>query len=305
MSDVTGEDYFPLTSHLIPLIKEVFCFGMASSFDRLPSYSVLMCVYDKEIPVNFNDSLESMLMQTYPPDDFVLVCDGKLTNELNIIAKSFASEYKSIFRIIRTEENMTQGAALNIGIAACKQEIIVKMDSDDISEPDRCETQMRVFALDPELDMLGGWVEEFDSETGKAIALKKCPLHHREIMQYAKRRNPFNRQTVAFRKSKAFAAGGYSDLAQCSDYEFAVRMLQSGAKGQNLPKMLVRYRVSKSYRRKKHWNNTKSFIIVRHRIYKSGFSSLMDFLIPVTAQLMMFILPTRFTDFLYKKFLRR
>lgn len=278
---------------------------MADFFERLPSYSALMCVYDKEIPAHFNDSLESMLMQSYPPDDFVLVCDGKLTNELNIIAKSFESEYKSIFRIIRTQENMTLGAALNIGIAACNQKYIIKMDSDDISEPDRCETQMRVFALDPDLDILGGYVEEFDSETGKTLALKKCPLHHKDIMKYAKRRNPFNRQTVAFRKSKAFEAGGYSDLAQCSDYEFAVRMLQNGAKAQNLPKMLVRYRVSKSYRRKKHWANTKSFIKVRHRIYKSGFSSLWDFLVPVTAQLMMFVLPTRFTDLVYRKVLRK
>ena len=110
---------------------------------------------------------------------------------------------------------------------------------------------------------------------------------------------------TADRKPVAFNAGGYSDLAQCSDYEFAVRMLQSGAKAQNLPKMLVRYRVSKSYRRKKHWSNTKSFIKVRHRIYKSGFSSFFDFLIPVTAQLLMFLLPTRFTDFIYRKFLRR
>ncbi len=281
------------------------CTEIISSNERLPSYSALMCVYEKEIPADFNDSLESMLMQTYPPDDFVLVCDGKLTNELNIIAKSFQSEYKSIFRIVRTEENMSLGAALNVGIAACHNEYIIKMDSDDISEPERCEIQMRIFALDPELDILGGWVEEFDSETGKTIALKKCPLHHNEIMKYAKRRNPFNRQTVAFRKSKAFEAGGYSDIAHCSDYEFALRMLQKGARAQNLPKMLVRYRVKGSYRRKKHWSNTKSFITVRHRIYRSGFSSIFDFLIPVAAQLLLFILPTRFTDWFYRKILRK
>lgn len=278
---------------------------MFDSNENLPTYSALMCVYEKEIPVNFNNSLESMLMQSYPPKEFVLVCDGKLTNELNIIAKSFASEYKNIFKIVRTEENVSLGAALNIGIAHCSEEYIIKMDSDDISEPDRCETQMRVFAIDPDLDILGGYVEEFDSETEKTIALKKCPLHHREIVKYAKRRNPFNRQSVAFKKSKAFEAGGYSDLPHCSDYEFAVRMLTSGAKAQNIPKMLVRYRVSKSYRRKKHWSNTKSFIIVRHRIYKSGFSGFFDFLIPVIAQLLLFLLPTRFTDLVYRKYLRK
>ncbi len=272
--------------------------------ESLPKYSALMCVYDKEIPANFNDSLESMLMQTYPPSEFVLVCDGKLTNELNIIAKSFESEFKEIFRIIRIEENVSLGQALNIGIASCKNDYIIKMDSDDISEPDRCETQMRIFALDADLDILGGYVEEFDSETGKTLALKKCPLYHDEIKRFARRRNPFNRQTVAFKKSKAFKSGGYTDLPYCSDYEFAVRMLSKGAKAQNIPKMLVRYRVYQRYRKKKRWANTKSFIIVRHRIYKSGYSSFFDFLIPVCAQLMMFLLPDRFTHFVYKKFLR-
>ena len=46
---------------------------------KLAPYSVLMSVYDKELPENLNECLESMLMQTYPPSDFVLVCDGKLT----------------------------------------------------------------------------------------------------------------------------------------------------------------------------------------------------------------------------------
>ena len=59
----------------------------------LPEYSVLMSVYDRELPENLNESLESMLMQSYPPSDFVLVCDGKLTCELNIIVKSFEDEF--------------------------------------------------------------------------------------------------------------------------------------------------------------------------------------------------------------------
>ena len=69
----------------------------------LPEYSVLMSVYDRELPENLNESLESMLMQSYPPSDFVLVCDGKLTCELNIIVKSFQDEFKHIFHIVQID----------------------------------------------------------------------------------------------------------------------------------------------------------------------------------------------------------
>lgn len=48
----------------------------------MSKYSVLMSVYIKEKPENLRLSVESMVNQTIPPEDFVLYCDGLLTNEL-------------------------------------------------------------------------------------------------------------------------------------------------------------------------------------------------------------------------------
>ena len=181
----------------------------------LPEYSVLMSVYDRELPENLNESLESMLMQSYPPSDFVLVCDGKLTCELNIIVKSFQDEFKHIFHIVQIDENVGVGKAYNEGIKACKCDYIVKMDSDDISLPNRCLKQMTLFAVKPKLDIIGTYVEEFDTDTDEVVSVKKVPVMHKDIASYSKRRNPFNRQSVAFRKSFAEKIGGYSDLKMC------------------------------------------------------------------------------------------
>lgn len=272
---------------------------------KLPPYSVLMSVYDKELPENLNESLESMLMQSYPPSDFVLVCDGKLTNELNIIAKSFQNEFKNIFHIIRIDENEGAGKAFNKGIKACKCKYIVKMDSDDISMPDRCLKEMLLFAIKPELDIVGTYVEEFDGETGRTMGVKKVPVMHKDIVSYSKRRNPFNRQSVAFSKATALKAGGYSDLKLCEDYEFATRMLASGAKGQNIPEVLVRYRVHKNTPEiRKSWKLTKAFIKVRWIIYRSGYTKFRDFFIPCFLQLGLFVFPRKFTRWVYKTFLR-
>lgn len=269
----------------------------------LSSYSVLMAVYDKELPENLNDSLDSMLMQTYPPDEVVLVCDGDLTNELNIIAKSFQSEYRSVFRIVRTDGHVGAGAALNKGIEACTCEYIIKMDSDDTSYPDRCYRQMKLFADDPELDMVGTFAEVYDIEERRTIGIKQMPTKHDKIMKYARRRNPFCRQSLAFRREKALEIGGYKamdELEECEDYEFAVRMLQNGAKARNIPDPLVRYRISSSdYARRKSLRSTKSFIRVRKMIRKSGFSSLWDVIVPSTVQLGLFILPVSFTKRFY------
>ena len=57
---------------------------------ELPEYSVLMSVYAGEKPEHLRTSIESMLSQTYVTNDFVLVCDGKLTKELDeVVACSF------------------------------------------------------------------------------------------------------------------------------------------------------------------------------------------------------------------------
>lgn len=273
---------------------------------NLPPYSVLMSVYLNEKPGFLSESLESMLTQTVPPSDFVLVCDGKLTDELNVIVKSFESEYSEIFNSIRLIENVGTGLAANEGIKACKYDLIVKMDSDDICMPTRCQKQLLMFLKNPKLDMVGAYIQEFDSETDELLAVKKTPLKHEEILKYAKRRNPFNNQTLIFRKSMAEKVGGYSNIKRCEDYEFVTKMLMAGAIGENMPEILVKYRVTKdNIKRRKNWTNTKSFIHVRKNLLKSGFSNIFDFIIPCTAQLLMFILPEKFTLWMYNKKLRK
>lgn len=270
----------------------------------LPEYSVLMSVYAKEKPEFLKLSIESMLAQTYPTDDFVLVCDGNLTEELDEVVSYYEKNFRC-FRPLRFDENIGTGKCANAGIDACKNEYIVKMDSDDIALPERCEISLYTMAKHPEIDMLGSYIEEFDSDTGEHIAVKKTPLAHKKIKTYAKRRNPFNNQTLVYKKSAALRAGGYTEIKRCEDYEFVVKMLAAGARGRNLDKVLVKYRVTKdNLARRKNWANTRSFIDVRWRIFRMGYSGLIDFIVPCAAQIAIFILPKSFTGKFYKKFLR-
>lgn len=271
----------------------------------LPKYSVLMSVYAKEDPEFFKLSVESMLDQTYAPNDFVLVCDGPLTEELDKAVKYYEENYEC-FRPIRLPENIGTGRCANKGMEACKNEYIVKMDSDDIALPNRCEISLYTMAKHPEIDILGAFIDEFDSDTNEFISTKRTPLSNKEIVKYAKRRNPFNNQTLVYKKSLAEKVGGYSDIKRCEDYEFVVKMLAGGARGRNIGRTLVKYRVTpENYKRRRNWANTCSFIKVRWRIFKMGFSSFSDFLVPAAAQAVLFILPNRLTSKMYRKFLRK
>lgn len=271
----------------------------------LSPYSVLMELCSRELPEHLNVCLESMLMQSYPPSDLVLVCREGLTNELRIIVKSFQNEFKGIFHIVTASSEMSVGKALNKGMEACKYDYIVRMDSDDISKENRCIKQMTLFAIKPGLDICGTFVEEFDSATDEVISTKKVPVLNKDIVRYAKRRNPFNRQTVAFKKRAAQAVGGYEDAGLFEDYDLIVKMLMSGCTGQNIPEALVRYRVDENtIKQRKSLKRTKAFFRLRRRFRKYGFCRLKDTLAPCAVQGMLFIMPAFFTRWFYKKFLR-
>ncbi len=274
--------------------------------NKLSPYSVAMSVYDKEDAHFLKQSIESILNQTHKTDDFVIICDGKLTPLLDEVLKSATQKHGDVIRVFRTKEKLGTAQCANLSLRLCKNELIGKMDSDDIALPQRFEEQVKRMMLHPELDIIGSYIEEFSSETNDAIATRKVPLSARAVMKFAKRRNPFNNQTMLFKKSVALACGGYdAELIRCEDYDFVTRMLQNGAVGGNIPKVLLRYRVTEgNLDRRRNFRNTKAFIKVRWSMHRRGFSSLIDFIVPSVAQLILFALPSKLTGALYKKLLR-
>src|SRR5699024_8523701 len=116
-------------------------------------YSVLMSIYVKEEPSYFKESIDSMLGQTLLPDQIVIVKDGPLTKELDLIIDQYTSLHEGIFTIVPLKENIGLGKALDEGLKSCRNELVARMDTDDISLPDRCEKQVQAFTADPELSL--------------------------------------------------------------------------------------------------------------------------------------------------------
>lgn len=274
---------------------------------ELQPYSVLISVYGGENADFFAQSLESLYIQTYPADEIVLVCDGALDKALDDVIAKYSEKFGGRLTVHRLESHGGTAKCANTGLALCKNEFIMKMDSDDVCLDNRAEKQMRYLAEHPDISILGCYIQEFNSTTGEDIATRCPPTENDEIRKFARRRAPFNNQTLVYRKSLALSIGGYSEeLERCEDYDFMVRMLMAGAKAANIPEALVRYRVTPgNLNRRRNFRNTKSFIAVRKKIRKMGFSSFADFFIPCAGQIVLFIIPSCITGFLYKKLLRK
>lgn len=184
----------------------------------MEKYSVLMSVYYKEKAEYFRLAVESMLNQTISPDDFVIVCDGPLTEELEREITFFTTRYPGLFQIIRLEKNSGLGKALNQGITYCKNEFVARMDSDDISLPDRIENQFKVFDNNPVVSVVGGQIAEFEYDPAEIKAYRIVPCSYADILKRVKSRNPVNHMTVMFKKSVIVNAGGYPDIHLFEDY---------------------------------------------------------------------------------------
>jgi len=269
-----------------------------------PPYSVLMTVYALEQPEHFARALGSMTAQTLPPDQIVIVCDGPLTEHLDAVIADCEREHPGLLRILRYPEHQGIGVCNNLGLEACRNDIVVRMDSDDISEPDRCALELAEFAADPSLDIVSGYIMEFEQDENVGF-LRTVPTDPEETLRYARRRMPFSNVTIAYRKSKVQSCGGYRDLSRAEDYDMAARMLMAGAKFKTLPVLMVRVRVSAdAFKRRKNWQHIKSLIGVRWGLYRMGFTGLGDFLIMACSHLVSFLMPEALIRMIYEKKLR-
>ena len=202
-----------------------------------------MSLYEKEHPDYLRLALDSMIRQTVPPDEIVLVEDGPLTDELYSVVREYEESYPELFHITANEKNFGLGLALNKGLALCRNELIARMDTDDISKLDRCEKQLRVFEENPELVVLGGQIEEFINKPDETIGKRAVPQADDELKDYMKKRCPFNHMTVMFKKSKVLEAGSYQDWFWNEDYYLWIRLALKEYTFGNLPDTLVYARV--------------------------------------------------------------
>lgn len=209
-------------------------------------YSVLMSVYYRENAKYLEQALDSVIRQTVAPAEIVLVCDGPLTEELDKVIDDKKEQLGDSLIVIRLAKNGGLGNALRIGLEYCSCDLVARMDSDDISKPDRCEKQLEVFEMYPDVSVVSGTIEEFFDDPERVVSRRQLPEFHDEIIEYAKSRNPFNHPCVMFKKEDLIRAGGYQDFYLLEDYYMWIRMLMKGYKGYNLREPILSARTGLS-----------------------------------------------------------
>ena len=115
-----------------------------------PEITVLMPVFNGEKFIR--ESIASILNQTFPDFEFLIINDGSTDHSLAIIEEYARCDAR--IRII-SRENKGLAATLNEGIDLARGDYIARMDCDDISYPRRLERQLQYMRAHPDCVLCG------------------------------------------------------------------------------------------------------------------------------------------------------
>ena len=268
-------------------------------------FSVAMSVYKSDNAVFFDRALKSITEeQTVLPDEVVLVVDGPVGDDINAVINKYSANYP-IFNIIRLEKNGGLGNALKLATEKATYELIARMDSDDVSLPDRFEEQLKLIN-ETDADVIGGYMTEFVEEESNIVGCRSVLLTDKEIKEDIKKRCPMNHVTVMFKKIAVMNAGGYLDWHYNEDYYLWIRMLLAGCTFANTEKVLVNVRVGKEmYQRRGGVKYFKSEAGLQKYMLKNKIIGFFTYFINVNKRLIVqVLLPNKLRGWVFKKFAR-
>ena len=205
-------------------------------------FSLLLPVYGGDRPAFLRQAFVSTVTeQTRQPDDVVIVQDGPVPDDMRDTLDELSRDSPVPLNVVRLEHNTGLGPALDAGLAACKHDVVARMDADDISVPRRFAVQLPL--IEAGADIVGSALMEFVDDIDHVVQTRVPPLDPTWIRSAARFRDPFNHPTVVYRRAMVQAVGGYQHLPLMEDYLLFARMLAHGAEPANVAEPLVYYRI--------------------------------------------------------------
>ena len=227
-----------------------------------------MCVYHNDTLEYLQEALQSLYEQSLRVDIFIQQ-DGCVSEAVTVYLDDEVGGKKVVY-VGKRRENRGLAYSLNELLHVVLErgyKYIARMDADDISLPYRFENQYNFMQNSKDVDVVGGYIEEFSID----IAYKKIvhyPLNHKEMYHFFKKRVPLAHVSAFFHRSFFEKAGLYPiSSATNEDTLLWMKGFKAGCKFANIPEIVVRVRVSEAFfdRRggvKKAWNDLQDRVQV-------------------------------------------
>jgi Glycosyl transferase family 2 len=239
--------------------------------------SLLLPVWAGDRPDYLSDAFRSSVQeQTHRPDHVVIVRDGPVAPLLAARIAELAASSPVPVDVVELERNVGLGPALDAGLAACRHDVVARMDADDISLPHRFAVQMPI--IESGVDLVGSGLIEFGDGPDDVVGTRTPPTEPHDILARSRFADPFNHPTVVYRRELVQSVGGYTDFALMEDYLLWAKMIVAGARVANVAEPLVKYRVGAgAYGRRGGTAQLRAELAVQRRFRRLGFTTRAQF----------------------------
>ena len=262
-----------------------------------------MAVYHNDEPEFLRQSIDSILEQSLPPNEVVIVKDGPVPSKIEQVLSLYRDAHTHI-RVVSLPENRGLGEALREGLKYCTHDIVARMDSDDIALPERFCKQVSHLCERRGVAACGTHIYEFEHVPGSGARVKRVPSKFDEVKRYAKFRNPLNHPSVVFRKEAILKVGSYKHMPLFEDYYLWLRLLRAGYVIENLDEPLLYFRIGRMLEKRQGMHYFRKEISFFNTLRKERLITTYRFLILIGVRLPFRVLPKRWLGMFYKNFLR-
>jgi glycosyltransferase involved in cell wall biosynthesis len=271
----------------------------------LPSFSVLLPTYDGDDPKHLDIAIESVVEQTIVPNELVVVQDGPVNDDIKNVLQKWEQNTTTEIVFHQLNQNRGLGGALRAGVQQCSYPLVARMDADDVSKSDRFERQLKAFTNCSDIDVLGGYIAEFQNCPDEIDTVRTVPLEHDQIVNRAKFRSPMNHGTVMFDRESVLDAGNYRPVDRMEDYDLWVRLFKTGARFANLPEVLVNVRAGDAlYGRRGGLEYAREELRLQRDFHRWGFISFPRALGNSITRAGLRLLPEKIIQAIYTKYAR-
>lgn len=184
------------------------------------------------------DTLDSVLSQSYPHLEIIVVDDGSTDNTLNLL-----SEYGQGIRVIH-QSNQGEGSARNTGIRESKGEYVSFVDSDDLWLPNKIEAQIDLISRYSDLKWVYSDAEFFDGTTGNRTCLSSQVnrLYAGNVLRKLFLEDFIPSPTPLIHRDIFDEVGGFGAFPRAADWDMWLRIAARYPVGL-VAKPLARYRI--------------------------------------------------------------
>lgn len=267
------------------------------------SLSVIMPVHARVSLHDFKIALGSVLDQTFPALEVIVVADGAISDELREYLVGFPAG--GPVKLVQAETNRGPGAARNLGAAVAKGSHFAFMDADDRSAPNRFELQVREMK-DRRLDAVGAQIAEYENFFTRYLGHRIVPVDPTDLSKRLNKiRSPMNNVTGMVSRRAFEAVCGFPIIFKGEDFVFWARIIKGGFAVGNLSDTLVDVSAGLTMTSRrlslKTWKADSIFVLF---LRKEGYLSRFDFLVLYLAQLFRAFTPRKFFLILFYRFFR-